>query len=94
MSVCGCEAVGTMEETVPFAVLEKFGKIKFVGSYALGLQMNGDIDIHVLRDKSFTKDETLVIFNEIVRNTKLATEMIFCSLIFILFYFLSDLYTF
>ena len=51
-------------------VLEKFGEIKFVGSYVAGLQMSGDIDIHVLRDKPFTKDETLEIFNEIVKNTK------------------------
>jgi len=51
-------------------VLEKFGEIKFVGSYVARLQMSGDIDIHVLRDKSFTKDETLLIFNEIVKNTR------------------------
>lgn len=51
-------------------ILEKFGEIKFVGSYAAELQMSGDIDIHVLRDKSFIKEETLVVFNEIVKNTK------------------------
>lgn len=51
-------------------VLEKFGEVCFVGSYAAELQMSGDIDIHVLRDKSFTKDETLVVFNDIVKNTK------------------------
>ena len=51
-------------------VLEKFGEIHFVGSYAAELQMSGDIDIHILRDKPFTKNEALVIFNEIVTNTK------------------------
>ncbi|MEI7463436.1 MAG: hypothetical protein WCK03_03515 [Candidatus Taylorbacteria bacterium] len=51
-------------------ILEKFGQIRIVGSYAAGLMMHGDIDIHILRDKEFSKQETLDIFNEIVALTK------------------------
>ncbi len=51
-------------------ILGKFGQIRFVGSYAAKLMMHGDIDIHVLRDKEFSKQETLNIFNEIVSLTK------------------------
>lgn len=51
-------------------ILEKFGQIRIVGSYAAGLMMHGDIDIHILRDKEFSKQETLDMFNEIVASTK------------------------
>ncbi|MFA6294895.1 MAG: hypothetical protein WC666_00535 [Candidatus Paceibacterota bacterium] len=51
-------------------VLEKYGQIRFVGSYAAGIMMHGDIDIHILRDKDFSKQETLDMFNEIVASTK------------------------
>lgn len=51
-------------------ILEKYGQVRFVGSYAAGLMMHGDIDIHILRDKEFSKQETLDIFNEIVASTK------------------------
>ncbi len=51
-------------------ILEKYGHVRFVGSYATGLMMHGDIDIHILRDKEFSKQETLDIFNEIVASTK------------------------
>ncbi|MFA6554116.1 MAG: hypothetical protein WCS89_01260 [Candidatus Paceibacterota bacterium] len=51
-------------------ILEKYGQVRFVGSYSAGLMMHGDIDIHILRDKEFTKQETLNMFNEIVASTK------------------------
>lgn len=51
-------------------ILEKYGQVTFVGSYAARLMMHGDIDIHILREKGFSKKETLDIFNEIVSLTK------------------------
>jgi len=51
-------------------ILDKYGQVRFVGSYSAGLMMHGDIDIHILRDKEFSKQETLDIFNEIVASTK------------------------
>ncbi len=51
-------------------ILDKYGKVRFVGSYAAKLMMHGDIDIHVLREKEFNKQETLDIFNNIVASTK------------------------
>lgn len=51
-------------------VLKKYGAVKFVGSYAGGVMMHGDIDIHVLREKPFSKEETLAIFTDIARATK------------------------
>ena len=51
-------------------ILAKYGDIIFVGSYAAGLMMHGDIDIHILREKPFTKQETLDIFNDLVALTK------------------------
>ena len=52
-------------------VLKKYGKIEFVGSYSVELMMHGDIDIHILRDKAFTKNETLEIFSDLVINPTL-----------------------
>lgn len=52
------------------SVLEKIGKVNFVGSYKADLMMHGDIDIHILREKPFSKEETLQIFNIIVKSTK------------------------
>lgn len=57
-------------ETNLVKMLEKYGKVTFVGSYAAVLMMNGDIDIHVLREKPFSKDESLHVFNEIVKLNK------------------------
>lgn len=51
-------------------ILEKYGQVWFVGSYAAGLMMHGDIDIHILRDKEFSKQETIDMFNEIMASTK------------------------
>lgn len=51
-------------------ILEKYGQVRFVGSYAAELMMHGDIDIHIIRDKEFTKQETLDIFNDIVASTR------------------------
>jgi hypothetical protein len=51
-------------------ILEKYGLIRFVGSYAALLMMHGDIDIHILREKEFSKQETLDMFNDIVASTK------------------------
>jgi hypothetical protein len=51
-------------------ILEKYGQVRFVGSYAAKLMMHGDIDIHILRNKEFSKQETLDIFNDIVASTK------------------------
>ncbi len=51
-------------------ILEKYGQVRFVGSYAAELMMHGDIDIHILRDKEFSRQETLDMFNEIVASTK------------------------
>lgn len=51
-------------------ILGKYGQVTFVGSYSAGLMMHGDIDIHILREKDFTKEETLDMFNEIVLATK------------------------
>jgi hypothetical protein len=52
------------------SVLEKYGKVNFVGSYKANLMMHGDIDIHILREKPFSKEETLQIFNEIFKTIK------------------------
>lgn len=51
-------------------ILKKYGQVRFVGSYAARLMMHGDIDIHILREKEFSKQETLDIFNDIVASTK------------------------
>ncbi len=51
-------------------ILSQYGQIKFVGSYAARLMMHGDIDIHILRNKAFSKKEILGIFNQIVASTK------------------------
>lgn len=51
-------------------ILEKYGRVSLVGSYAAKLMMHGDIDIHVLRDKEFSRQETLEMFSDIVTSTK------------------------
>lgn len=51
-------------------IMAKYGQVRFVGSYATKLMMHGDIDIHILREKEFSKQETLDIFNEIVASTR------------------------
>jgi hypothetical protein len=50
-------------------VLGKYGELKFVGSYPAELMMNGDIDIHVVREKAFSKQEVLDAFNDIASHT-------------------------
>lgn len=50
-------------------ILKKYGEPVFVGSYAADLMMSGDIDIHVLREKSFNREDTLVVLTDFFRST-------------------------
>ncbi len=50
--------------------LKKYGNPTLVGAYSGNVMLSGDIDIHVLRPKSFTKIEILDIFNDIFLATK------------------------
>lgn len=51
-------------------ILKKYGTPVFVGSYAANLMMNGDIDIHVLREQPFNKEDTLMVLNDLFRHTQ------------------------
>jgi hypothetical protein len=51
------------------SILEKYGRVMPDGSHAYGLMMHGDIDIHILRDTAYSKEETLQIFGDIFRST-------------------------
>jgi hypothetical protein len=51
-------------------MLDKFGKVYFVGSYAYNLMMNGDIDIEVVRAEKFTKKEIADIFTKLYLSDK------------------------
>lgn len=51
-------------------ILRKFGETRIVGSYAANLMVQGDIDIHVIRQKPFSKKDALLLFNAAVKRTK------------------------
>ena len=51
-------------------ILKKYGEPIFVGSYAANLMMNCDIDIHVLREKPFSKEETLEVLTDFFRRER------------------------
>jgi len=45
--------------------LSKFGKVYFTGSYLYNLMTHGDIDIMIVRDKKFEKEEIFEIFKSL-----------------------------
>jgi|GEM_PF-511435 len=51
------------------SILDRHGEIKLSGSYPAGLMVNGDIDVHIVRKKMFTKAEIRKILTSIIANT-------------------------
>ena len=47
------------------AILEKYGRVEFEGSYAGNVMLHGDIDIKVIRDSDYTQDEMFTILRDI-----------------------------
>ncbi len=50
-----------LEESGLIKNLQNFGEVHIVGSFAANLLVNGDIDISVIREESFTQEEALEI---------------------------------
>jgi len=46
-------------------ILQKYGEVRLLGSYAANLMMQGDIDFHVIRSNGYTMPEVLKAYNEI-----------------------------
>ena len=51
-------------------VLKKYGEVAFAGSYPAGLMMHGDVDMRLVREKDFTIEEILQVFNDVYLSTK------------------------
>lgn len=47
-------------------VLKPSGRIRFTGSYRLGLMFNGDIDIHIINPE-VTKDSVIEVLNKLIK---------------------------
>ena len=56
--------------------LSLFGKVHFTGAYLYDLMMHGDIDISVIREKVFSKEEVLAIFNSFYSEGKFRSYFI------------------
>ncbi|MFA6601453.1 MAG: hypothetical protein WCT02_01140 [Candidatus Paceibacterota bacterium] len=51
------------------SILGRHGEAKLTGSYPVGLMAHGDIDVHIVRKKLFTKAEVLGILTNIISTT-------------------------
>lgn len=49
-------------------ILSEFGQVHFTGAYSYGLMMHGDIDVSVVREKPYTTEETMKIFETLYYN--------------------------
>ena len=56
--------------------LSVFGEVRFTGAYSYDLMMHGDIDISVIREKVFSKEEVLQIFNSLYLEGKFRSYFI------------------
>jgi len=50
-------------------VLKRHGRIREMGSYSARLMMHGNIDIHILQERPYTKAQILRIFGNLFRKT-------------------------
>lgn len=58
------------------SVLSEFGEVVFTGSYKYNLMLDTDIDLYVVRDKKYSYEGVLNIFNKIVLQKKFRSYFI------------------